>query len=213
MAENDMSGRGKGRPRLGEVGEIDRTIREAAMQVMREHGEAATVNAVAVKAGLSRKTVYARYPTKSALFVAVIGDILDKAEPVAFQAAPTFEESLCNYVHAALQLIATSGAQAIQRLIIFNPEYMKTLRLQMRRAMETIFAVPLASLLQKAEEEGSIIVADRSFTVGAVLKLILLQETPLDGDRTRRDDEATMQREARLLTALICRGLLPRAQF
>ena len=52
--------RRKGRPKLEEAAQIERAIRDAAFKVLLEQGEAATLNAVAQAAGISRKSLYAR---------------------------------------------------------------------------------------------------------------------------------------------------------
>lgn len=60
------------RPTLEESEELDRLIREAAISEFLEHGfNGTTMNAVARAAGVTRQTLYARYPDKHAVFTEV----------------------------------------------------------------------------------------------------------------------------------------------
>lgn len=65
--------RRKGRPTLAEAVEIDRRIQEAAVDAFLTHGfDGTTMDAVAAAAGVTRRTLYARYRDKEALFVAAV---------------------------------------------------------------------------------------------------------------------------------------------
>lgn len=212
MVETDVPApRAKGRPTLDQAEQIDRTIRSAAMEVLREQGEPATLNAVAKAAGLSRKSLYARYPTKAALFLAVIRDLLSAAEPLTFPRGASFADSLHNYVTSALDSIAGPGAQAIQRLMLLNPDYIATLRIEMTAAMRHIFADPLRRLLQEAAACGEILLVDEDLTVANIIKLIVVRD--MDDGVEESDSERIKwtARQADFLTGFICRGLLPPA--
>jgi AcrR family transcriptional regulator len=117
------SARGKGRPKLTEAGEIDRAIREAALQVLLEHGEAATMNAVAVAAGISRKSLYARHPNKTELFLEAIRELLKPTGALVYDTSGTATERLKSYVEAALAVIVLPQSLTIQRLLTIDPAY------------------------------------------------------------------------------------------
>ncbi|MET0365779.1 MAG: TetR/AcrR family transcriptional regulator [Sphingobium sp.] len=210
MADPDAPApRTKGRPTLDQAEQIDHAIREAAMQVMRDQDEPATLNAVAKVAGLSRKSLYARYPTKAALFLAVIRDVLTAAEPLTFARGASFPESLHNYITAALDAIAGPGAQAIQRLMLLNPDYIATLRTEMPAAMRNIFAGPLRHLLQDAIAAGEIILTDEDLTVESIMKLIVVRDMDGIDSHLPADSRDWTARQANFLTGFICRGLVP----
>src|SRR4051794_26714073 len=62
-----------GRPPTKLAGEVDERILETARRVFLERGLAGTsIDAVARLAGAGKPTIYARFPTKEALFEAVI---------------------------------------------------------------------------------------------------------------------------------------------
>ncbi|MGC2774629.1 MAG: TetR/AcrR family transcriptional regulator [Bradyrhizobium sp.] len=67
--------RGKvGRPSLERAGEVEERILDAAKTVFLAHGfEGASVDEIAQTARAGKPTIYARFPSKAALFAAVIG--------------------------------------------------------------------------------------------------------------------------------------------
>ncbi|CCD96546.1 putative transcriptional regulatory protein, TetR family [Bradyrhizobium sp. ORS 375] len=67
--------RGKvGRPPLERAGEVEERILDAAKTVFLAHGfEGASVDEIAQTARAGKPTIYARFPSKAALFAAVIG--------------------------------------------------------------------------------------------------------------------------------------------
>jgi AcrR family transcriptional regulator len=203
-------GRSKGRPKLTEVAEIDRAIREAATKVLREQGEAATLNAVAQVAGLSRKSVYARYPNKSELFLAVLREQLEAVRGVEYDKSGDFEERLLRYIEAALDVVDMPGARAIQRLLTVDPAYIAALRSDMVSATHTIFLLPLIELLREARETGEAVVQDPEATARMLMPMIFAES--YDWDETGKMRIKPMDREAyaKRVASIISNGLLPR---
>lgn len=206
----DAVGRGKGRPNLAERAEIDRAIREAAMQVILEQGEAATLHAVAQSAGLSRKSVYARYPNKSELFLSVIRDQLELVTGIQYDRSGQFEDRLRNYIEAAIEVIAMPGSRAIQRLLSLDPAYIAALRPQMLTATRKLFLLPLIDLLREAAKAGEAEVEDPEATARTLMPLIFAER--FEGDRTNESPAATtpLSRYAVRVAKLVARGLIPR---
>jgi TetR/AcrR family transcriptional repressor of mexJK operon len=63
-----------GRPTQLESLELDERLRQSALELFLAQGfDATTMDSVARKAGITRRTLYARYPDKRTLFVEVIG--------------------------------------------------------------------------------------------------------------------------------------------
>lgn len=74
-AENDAFTPRRGRPTAEQSVAIDRTIREAAMQIFLSEGfEGASMEAVAMRAGIPKSTLYKRFPDKRALLRAVLNE-------------------------------------------------------------------------------------------------------------------------------------------
>ena len=209
MADRDPS-RAKGRPSLAEAAAIDRTLRDAAMQVLLEHGRAATVNAVAKLAGVSRKSLYARYPGKNELFVDVIRSLLSEVEPLTVPPGDNFKERLGNYVAAALAMIAKPQSNAVQRLIMLDPVYLGTLRDELRGAAETLFFRPLLEILDRAAREGEIAVDDPLAVAQVLIKLIFAEAHIPKEDCDRWYAPRPNVNYAELIVEIVVNGLAPR---
>ena len=63
----------RGRPTQAQAKALDERLRTAAVSIFLENGyDGTTMEAVADAAGITKRTLYARYPDKHALFVSVI---------------------------------------------------------------------------------------------------------------------------------------------
>ncbi|MFT4027563.1 MAG: TetR/AcrR family transcriptional regulator [Novosphingobium sp.] len=202
--------RGKGRPKQAETAEIDLAIHRAALDVLLKQGAAATMNAVAEAAGLSRKSLYARYPNKTELFLDVIRGLLAGVSELAYDTRGTAEERLYNYVIAALEMISLPQSLAIQRLLTLDPAYIAALKTEMLGATHRIFFNPLDALLREAVASGELAIADITATTQAVIRLIFAESAAIDG-RAASPDPALRIAYAAFLTQLMTRGILPRA--
>lgn len=78
MADSRTKG---GRPTRAEAAQLEARLRDAAIEVFLQHGFARTsMDAVARAAGITRPTLYARYPDKHTLFSAVVSWVLARQE-------------------------------------------------------------------------------------------------------------------------------------
>lgn len=202
--------RGKGRPKRTEAAEIDRAIREAALQVLFEHGEAATMQAIAQAAGLSRKSLYARHPNKEALFLDVIRHLLLNADALVYDTTGEAETRLLHYVQAAIATIARPESQALQHLLRLNHGYIGALKTEMFAASRKIFLAPLVALLAEAKAEGAFAINDVEATARATIQLIFAHGLRRDEDWAQRPAPAADSDYAAFLTRLLTRGLTPR---
>lgn len=200
--------RGKGRPKLAEAAEIDRVIRDAALKVLLEQGQAATLNAVAVAAGLSRKTVYARYPNKEELFVVAIRELIENADSIAYDASGESEQRLLSYIETTLRVISRPESKAIQHLLVVNPTYIAVLRPELLQTTHKLFFAPLREIVALAVERGEFVVDEVDATARMIMNLILAESVALESEQNgRSSDEAG---RAQLLANLLTRGLTPR---
>jgi AcrR family transcriptional regulator len=196
---------------LREAADIDQAIRQAAIKALFERGQAATLNEVAHAAGLSRKSVYARYANKSALFQDVIRAMLADWRGVEFNASGDVEQRLSNYVRSALQSVYRPESRTIQRLLSVDPSHIAALRPQMIAATNTYFVLPLCALLDQANQAGELVVDDVAETARALIKMIFADAMTPDSLERPALDSDEQQRYAGFITRLITRGLLPRA--
>ena len=70
---------GRGRPRLDQAGQLDRDLLAHALDHFLDKGfQATTLTAITRSLGMSKQTVYARYPDKYALFLAALQSAIDE---------------------------------------------------------------------------------------------------------------------------------------
>lgn len=202
--------RTKGRPSLAQADEINRALREAAMQVLLVHGEGATINAVAKAAGLTRKSLYARYPSKNDLFVDVIREALSEVGPVKIAPGNDFKEQLENYIDSALAVIAKPESRAVQRIIMLNPVYVSALRDDLLVASRAMFFEPLLAILEHANKRSEIVIDDPHSTAQVLIKLIFAESAMPDDRADEWYGQPSKGNQAELIARIVLYGLLPR---
>jgi AcrR family transcriptional regulator len=109
-----------GRPRREVAGEVDQRILDAARRAFLEHGLAgASIDEIASLAGAGKPTIYARFPSKEALFAAVvarnIAAVVRKFEGRA-PSGTTIEERLTNLGVNLLEWALAVGAVDLMRV-------------------------------------------------------------------------------------------------
>jgi AcrR family transcriptional regulator len=203
--------RGKGRPKLTETAEIDRAIRDAALRVLLEQGEGATMHAVAMAAGLSRKSLYARYPNKTELFLQVIGELLQNVGGIVYDTRGSAEDRLLNYIEAALDVISRPESQVIQHLLTMDPTYIAALKSDMLGAVRKLFLEPLLALLEEAEQSGEMVIDDVGATARIIIRLIFTERMAAQHDAELLLSPTKQEDYVAFLVRLLTRGLTPRA--
>ncbi|MDE2410154.1 MAG: TetR family transcriptional regulator [Sphingomonadales bacterium] len=208
MVEKAAIARSKGRPRLDQAPAIEAAIRKAAMAVLVEQGEAATVQAVAQAAGLSRKTLYARYPTRELLFGAVIRDLLRNIRPLQFEHHPAPADSVASYIDAMLGALVRPDALAVQRLLAADLKGDTELKAALIEGSRTMFVEPLVVLITQGVANGSFAVADPAWAAGAILRLVVSEVIAGSerGEFLRDADERRAR--GRMLADLVLHGIV-----
>jgi TetR/AcrR family transcriptional regulator, mexJK operon transcriptional repressor len=109
----------RGRPRDAAKDEV---IIQAAGELFMERGyEAASMDAVALAAGVSKATIYARYPDKEALFRAVLKWKCESTvTPASFDPAPdrSVRDSLILIATQFINLVLSEEAVGMHRMIV-----------------------------------------------------------------------------------------------
>ncbi len=135
-----------GRPSREAAAELGARILDTATELMLAHGYGATtIEAIAARAGVSKRTFYHRYPDKAALMRAVVGGLIDAARPTtgASGASDTdLETALQNLGARVLDAALTPRILALHRLIVAEssrfPELLEAVTLS--RGRETVVA-------------------------------------------------------------------------
>jgi TetR/AcrR family transcriptional regulator, mexJK operon transcriptional repressor len=166
----------RGRPTHAQANALDQKVREAAVEVFLECGYArASMDAIARAAGVTRKTLYARYADKHAVFVDVIPWGLARiADDGSFRVNDTDD--------VETDLVAF-GRLAIQRAT--HPENVRLKRMAMAEAAQfPEFAVSadsmmwaarqraLTELLRRHEAKGNVKVDDIELAAEHFLALV-----------------------------------------
>jgi len=175
----------RGRPR--DPG-VDTAIRAAALLLLAEVGYARlTMDDVAARAGVSKASLYLRWPNK----VALVADALQQRSGAVPQTPDT--GSLASDVRGFLRALLRSREQASRALsavsgeIASNPE----LRVAWRRGMAATFTGCLRTIVSRAIERGEL-PADSDVELLSLLPLSLLQTWRQEHDE--RPDESVVQR-------------------
>ena len=172
-------------------------ILAAALALFVEHGvEGASIEQIAKRAGVTRATVYRRWPSKEALLARAMADVRERAEESlgAWERAP-LEELLSGLVEAVPRALAAPPARKLLARLIgsvpSDPElmtvYWNTTLLPRRQAF--------ARTLARAREEGRLprhadpeVIQD--LIAGALLCYVLIRP----GERSAREIRAYLTR-------------------
>lgn len=116
--------RPRGRPKIEDLKELEARIVRVALQCFIAHGYGATsMNEVAKAARVSKKTLYARFPTKADLFRGVVDEQIDRVGGGIRLSGPkpkTLETLLRTYAEHILQRSLSPEILALNRLIGFE---------------------------------------------------------------------------------------------
>lgn len=114
--------RRSGRPPRQTAERLREHILDVATALFLEHGYGATsIEAVARRARISKRTFYHRFEDKAALFAAVVHRIIDRLHPpanVPLLSAGDLEENLLRLARLMLQAAMSPQAVALHRLIV-----------------------------------------------------------------------------------------------
>ena len=202
-----------GRPTQAESAQLEERLRKAAVEAFLEHGfDGTTMEEVARAAGITKRTLYARYADKHALFADVIPWALSQHGREELEAGPDGED-----LAAGLLRI---GRSAVQRAL--DPEIVRLTRIARNESARfPEFAVSARSLawsprlravlelLRRHEAAGAAVIDDVELAAEQFLALVSLMPARLAEFgvfRTRKEEERHLQHAVRLFL----RGILPR---
>lgn len=111
-----------GRPTKEQAEARQAELLDRAIDHFLESGfERATIEAIAADVGMTKRTVYARYPDKAALFRAALRRAIERfaisQKTIEATRAPCLEQTLTNIAMLRIDLVATSEGLKLQRII------------------------------------------------------------------------------------------------
>ena len=166
-----------GRPTREQAEQRHNELLDAALDDFLEKGfEQATIEGIALKVGMTKRTVYARYPDKVALFRAAVSLAIDRyrisPERIAATDCGDLERTLRNIAMLRIDLVASPQGLKLQRIIhtesyrfpeIFTDSY-------------EIGALPtvqfLAGILERETRAGILAVEDPMMAANAFMSLV-----------------------------------------
>ena len=207
------------RPRAGRPTREQAALRHAelldcALDHFLEKGfEQATIEAIASAVGMTKRTVYARYEDKAALFRAAVRRAIERYkvtdEAIAATETDDLEQTLVNIALLRINLVATPQGTKLQRIIqtesyrfpdIFTDTYEMG-------AMPTIRF--LARLLRQRAAQGKLAIDDPVMTANLFMSLAVSGPVTLilSGNRLA---EGELERRVTQAVRLFLNGVLPR---
>lgn len=116
------SGRSRGRPKPGDVAAIESRLLEIALQEFLQYGYGeASMTRIVEAAGVSKTTLYSRFPAKDQLFRAIIYQQIDNLAPSAVLQSGTepldLARGLKSYANHMLELNLEGDLLGVNRLI------------------------------------------------------------------------------------------------
>lgn len=168
--------RSGGRPTAQAAAQLEPHILDAATAAFLADGYAATsIETIAKASGTAKRTIYARWSGKPALFKAVLERLMARWLSVAgeWNKHASLEAGLTEAADRMLEIALTSEAIALQRLLIAECARFPELPTMMREAGVTQGVPRIASLLDKAIERGELPKQDAIFAAEQFMHLIL----------------------------------------
>lgn len=166
----------RGRPPAREVATRAERLLDVATEVFLEQGfKGASMSEIARRAGASKQTLYARYPSKAALFAALVerkaSHLFEAIGPLG--EGRTLRETLVHCGAELLELIVTDDARGVHRVVIAEcMEFPELGEIFWERGPGRTRAM-LANYLRAQQKLGNIECGDPEQAVEVLLGLIV----------------------------------------
>jgi AcrR family transcriptional regulator len=177
-AKAKVAPRKGGRPSRDEAGQLGHRILDAASTLFFSQGYGATtIEAVARRAGISKRTFYHRFDDKSALFSAVVHRTIDRLRPpadVTLLQGGTLPEVLRGLADLILRAALSPPAIALSRLIVAESSRFPDLAAAVTRQGATEEAIRLiAGVLEREARAGQLALDNPGFAAQQFLQMTI----------------------------------------
>lgn len=163
-----------GRPRREEVGDIEKRLIDAAMQMLIQPSGGVTMNALITASGLSRKTVYARYPNMSALLLSVLRQLLDfEMAPLIVPDGADWRMRLRGFIGILMDEVLESHAQVLRRILLMDSSLFEEIKPRVEQLMVHRYIDPLDAFFNELVEHGLIPAQDTVFAAETLMQIVL----------------------------------------
>ncbi|MET0360776.1 MAG: TetR/AcrR family transcriptional regulator [Sphingobium sp.] len=199
-----------GRPSLEQAERIHQRLLETATAIYLREGPAVTMKAIVHATGLSSKTVYARYPNKDALFLAVLRFLLRKAQPpmdLDVVRDCDIRGTLQQFVMRSMESAFTAESVAMHRLLSADRRFTSQLGPELFEAVDRMFTDPLTTYLDRMRIAGRIRSIDSQQTARAITTLIIAEPAARHSHGRAPPSQMEMAQRAAFIADLFCHGL------
>lgn len=195
-----------GRPSREAAQQLRERILEAATELMLEQGYGATsIEAVAARAGVSKRTFYHRFPDKAALVQAVVARVVESARPTGDPALPpdaSLADTLQAFGRQTLRAALSPRVLALYRLIVGESHRFPDLLAAV--AMSGARARAVAQLVERMRAEfPRLDAAEAEFAAQQFLQMLVslpqLRAMGIGEAMSPADGEQWVRRSVRLL--------------
>jgi len=154
-------------------------VLDAATSIFLEHGfSAATTDMIQKKAGVSKATVYSRYPNKEALFIEVIenecASLTDKVKTIEFN-TDSIDQGLRDIGYEYLTIILSPSGLALYRVIVAESQRFEGVGKAFYSAGPKVVLDLLTNQIDRATEQSKIKLRSFSSREAAIMFLSTLR--------------------------------------
>ncbi|MCI0995639.1 TetR/AcrR family transcriptional regulator [Pseudomonas corrugata] len=220
MTDRATAIHGVGRPRKEEVSQRLQHLREMAMRHFIEHGyDGASLEQIALAAGISKVTIYRHFVDKADLFRSVVleastellpelGDVLDESRSIE-DALADFALCHINLIHG--QGATTSTARELARLLIAEAGRLPDSVQACRSIFFEQSCVPLSNYFKLLNRQGRLSVDDPEFAAAYFIQGTFFVVADLLGNGATGTQAASRSARSRQCARMFLQGCLPRA--
>jgi TetR/AcrR family transcriptional repressor of mexJK operon len=167
-----------GRPPQEEAARLGERILDVATELFLAEGYGATsIEAIAQRARISKRTLYHRFPDKAALFAAVVHRIIEGLRPpsgVPLYDGGTLEEILRRLARLVLRASLVPMALALSRLMIAEAQRFPELAaIAAGEGTRTEAVEQIAALLEREARAGALALERPSFAAEQFLQMVI----------------------------------------
>jgi AcrR family transcriptional regulator len=205
-----------GRPRLIDEAQRRRLLIEAAEKVFVELGySAASVDDIAKRAGMSKKTLYQLFATKESLFAAVIAArreaLKEMIEAECCGDAWSPKVVLCKFLGQVARFVLAHRQSALYRLVIAESQRAPELACAFYREGPSKARLAMTQWLEKQHQDGKLLVPDPDTAASMLFSMVIgePQMRLLIGDM-REPEESEIDERVETAVTLFLNGAVPR---
>jgi TetR/AcrR family transcriptional repressor of mexJK operon len=189
---------------------LEATILQAATVRFLEDGYAATtIEAIARRCSVAKRTIYARWSGKPALFRAVLERLMAKwlSDAGDWAAADDLKTALNDAAARILAVALTPEAVALNRLLIAESARFPELPVMLRQAGAASGTTRIAALLDRAIAQGTLPPQNTAFAAEQFFHLVLAGPQRRALGLGAKLDEQEIEAWRRASVALFIRGI------